>query len=117
MPTRTRKKKLSDFEIISFLSDAVSAQYWEDPCKAGLIISTLSHDPPSYYVAIARYRAHHSQKEVIISATKPTLREAVHAVANKWVDKVRTPPKERLINRLAACFEGAEQAAVNEART
>lgn len=119
MPTKQAAKKtrkLTDFEVFTVLNDAVSAQYWEDACKAGVITSTLSHDPPQYYVAVARYHNHHSHKQIITSATKPTLREALHAVADEWVTKVRTPPKETLLDKLANCFTGKEQAAVNEAR-
>lgn len=93
----TRKKalsgeKVSDFEVFTRLNDAVSAEYWEDLCKAGVITSKIQHEPPMYYVAVARYRAHHTDKQILVSAKDASLSKALRDVAATWVKCVTPPP-------------------------
>ncbi len=113
---KQRSPRLSAFELFTRLNDAVSAEYWQDACKAGVITSKISHDPPLYYAAIARYYAHHSNKQLIVTAQSSSLAAALRDVAKEWLAMVRKPPKENLLDRLADCFSGTEQAVVNQAR-
>lgn len=96
MVATRRKKKVDDLELFEIFNDAVSAEYWEDTCKAGLITSKIQHDPDMYYVAVARYFHHHSNKQVIVSVKEEGFREALRKCAEQWLSKVMTPPKEDL---------------------
>lgn len=119
MPTtksRLKSTSISDFELFTRLNDAVSAEYWQDSCKAGVVTSKIRHDPPEYYVSIVRYHGYHSEKKVIAKGSARTLREALKLATKEWLTIVLPPPKEDLIERLADCFSGEELAAVRVAR-
>lgn len=98
--TRRSKKKVDDVELFHIFNDAVSAEYWEDSCKAGLITSKIQHDPDMYYVAVARYHNHHTNKQIIVSVREEGFREALRKCAEMWLSQVMTPPKEDLKKKL-----------------
>lgn len=90
----------SDIDILQMLSEAISAEYWADTCKAGLVISKISHDPPIHYVAVARYHNHHMSKEVIVAESDPNFSKALRQCAVAWLAKVYRPSKEDLKRKL-----------------
>lgn len=98
--SKTQNKKLSDFEVFTVLNDAVAAEYHADACKAGVITSKIQHDPPLYYVAIARYHGSHVNKQIIVSTKAETLAGALRTAADAWLNIVMPPPKEDLKQKL-----------------
>ena len=93
-------RKLTDSELFELLNDAVSAEYWDDICKAGLVTSKIQHEPPMYYVAVARYHDHHTNKQIVVSAKDASFSKALRDCANAWLGKVLPPPKEDLKQKL-----------------
>lgn len=102
----TRKKinvtrKMSDAQVLETLNDAVSAEYWEDGCKAGLVTSKIQNEPAQYYVAVARYPHGPAQKVIVCSEKADTFSDALRGCAKKWIGIVMPPPKENLKEKLA----------------
>ena len=115
MPKRTLRNidQLSDFELFTLLNDAVAAVYPDDSCKAGVVTSTVRHDPPLYYVSIARYPGH--VKQVVVKATADSMTKALREATREWLKQVMGPPKEQLLNKLASCVSNEEQVVIRAA--
>ncbi len=95
-----KQKKLSDFEVFQSFNDAVSAEYWKDSCKAGLVTSTIGHESPLYYVAVARYPNGQMSKQIITSAKAETLVAALRECSRNWLNIVYPPPAADLKKHL-----------------
>lgn len=99
--TQQRKQQdKTDFEVFTILNDAVAAEYHADSCKAGVITSKIQHDPPLYYVAIARYGNSHVNKQLIVAVKDTSFAAAIRTAADAWLQIVMPPPKEDLKQKL-----------------
>lgn len=94
----TRKKTSDPFQFFVEFNETVGAFYAQDQVRAGLVTSHLG--PNLCYISVARYPMGQASKQVVTSTRASTFELALIQLAQQWADKVRPPPRERLVEEL-----------------
>lgn len=95
---------LAGLALQALFSKAITAEYRADSMKPGLVLSSITEDPPNFYASVCRYY-NGGQKTVVCHANGITLTKAMRECLKVWLAIVDPPPKEDLLAELRASLK------------